>query len=240
MQRWGQIQSWNPEAVWTKKGKGIFSQQPQKQRIKAPQSTWYTLHLWNTWIDNESSQSEVVDFGSNDFFFFPFSLFVSVYVYASVCDFVCIALLLPFVLGFSVSVFFSIVFNACYHWWFVFWFGCSLLSFFLFFNYFKFFLIFYNYFLLFIIMTLFSFFLSFFLPFILSHVDDRVLVLWPSIRPVPLRWESWVQDIGPPEISQLHVISNGKNLPEISISTPSPSSTQQPASNSAGHPMPNN
>ena len=30
--------------------------------------------------------------------FFPFSLFVGVYVYASVCDFVCIALLLPFVL----------------------------------------------------------------------------------------------------------------------------------------------
>ena len=31
------------------------------------------------------------------YFFFPFSLFVSVYVYASVCDFVCIVLLLPFV-----------------------------------------------------------------------------------------------------------------------------------------------
>ena len=38
-------------------------------------------------------------------FFFHFSLFVSVYVYASVCDFVCTALLLPFVLGFSLSVF---------------------------------------------------------------------------------------------------------------------------------------
>ena len=33
------------------------------------------------------------------------SLFVSVYVYASVCDFVCVALLLPFVLGFCLSVF---------------------------------------------------------------------------------------------------------------------------------------
>ena len=34
--------------------------------------------------------------------YFPFSLFVSVYVYvyASLCDFVCIALLLPSVLGF--------------------------------------------------------------------------------------------------------------------------------------------
>ena len=34
------------------------------------------------------------------YIFFPFSLFVSVYVYASLCDFVCIALLIPFVLGF--------------------------------------------------------------------------------------------------------------------------------------------
>ena len=48
-----------------------------------------------------------MDFGSNDIYiyFFPFSLFVSVYVYTSVCDFVCIALLLPFVLGFCPSVF---------------------------------------------------------------------------------------------------------------------------------------
>ena len=52
-------------------------------------------------------------------YFFPFSLFVSVYVYASVCDFVCIALLLPYVLGFCLSVgfFYNIVFSACYHWW---------------------------------------------------------------------------------------------------------------------------
>ena len=35
--------------------------------------------------------------------FFPLSLFVGVYVYASLCDFVCIALLLPFVLGFCMS-----------------------------------------------------------------------------------------------------------------------------------------
>ena len=48
---------------------------------------------------------EAVDFGSNDIYFFPFSLFVSVYVYASLCDFVCIALLLPFVLGFYRSIF---------------------------------------------------------------------------------------------------------------------------------------
>ena len=50
---------------------------------------------------------EAVDFGSNDIYiFFPFSLFVSVYVYASLCDFVCIDLLLTFVLGFCLSVFF--------------------------------------------------------------------------------------------------------------------------------------
>ena len=42
------------------------------------------------------------------YIFSPFSLFVSVYVYASVCDFVCIALLLPFVPGFCLSVFFFI------------------------------------------------------------------------------------------------------------------------------------
>ena len=55
MQRWGQTQSWTPGAVRTKKRKGNFSQQPQEQQIKSPQSTWCTLHLWNTWIDNKSS-----------------------------------------------------------------------------------------------------------------------------------------------------------------------------------------
>ena len=120
-QRQGQIQSWTPGAVWTKKRKGNLSQLPQEQGIKPPQSTWCTLHLWNTWIDNESSQIEEVDFGSNDIYIFsPFSLFVTVYVYASVCDFVCIALLLPFVLGFCLSVFFFFLFfsrgfSSCYH-----------------------------------------------------------------------------------------------------------------------------
>ena len=31
-----------------------------------------------------------------------------------------------------------------------------------------------------------------FLPFLLSHVFDRVLVLQPGVRPEPLRWESQV------------------------------------------------
>ena len=124
MQRRFQIQSWTPAAVQTKKRKGNLSQQPQEQRIKYPQSTSRTLHLWTIWIDNESSQIEEVDFGSNDiYFFFPFSIFVSVYVYDSVWDFVCTALLLSFVLGFCLSmvfylfIFLSIVFSTCYHWW---------------------------------------------------------------------------------------------------------------------------
>ena len=57
MQNWGQNQSWTPGALQTKKRKGNFSMQPQKEQIKFPQSTWCTLHLWNTWIDNKSSQN---------------------------------------------------------------------------------------------------------------------------------------------------------------------------------------
>ena len=46
-----------------------------------------------------------------------------------------------------------------------------------------------------------------------SHVADRVLVLWLGVRPEALRWESRDQDIGPPETSRLHAISNGKSSP---------------------------
>ena len=42
---------------------------------------------------------------------------------------------------------------------------------------------------------------------------DRVLVLQLGVRPVPLRWESRVQDIGPPENSWLHIISNSESSP---------------------------
>ena len=69
------------------------------------------------------------------------------------------------------------------------------------------------YFKNFILFHFFSCLLSFFLPFLLSRVADRVLVLQPSVRPVPLRWESRVQDIGPPETSQLHVTSNSESSP---------------------------
>ena len=57
MQRRGQIQSWTSGAVQTNKRKGNFSMQYQEQRIKSPQSSWCTLHLWNTWRDNKSSQN---------------------------------------------------------------------------------------------------------------------------------------------------------------------------------------
>ena len=46
-----------------------------------------------------------------------------------------------------------------------------------------------------------------------SYVADRVIVLWSDVRPVPLRWESQVQDIGPPETSRIRVISNGESSP---------------------------
>ena len=91
---------------------------------------------------------------------------------------------------------------------FVNWFGCSLLFFI--FNNFFYFLILIT--LLYFIFSLF-FFLPFFLPFLLSHVTVRVLVLRPGVRPESLRWESCVQDIGPPETSRPIVIS-------ISLSSP--------------------
>ena len=148
-------------------------------------------------------------------------------MYACVCDFVCIALLLPFVLGFCLSVF-LLFFNYLKEFFFL------IIIF-----YFNNFILFYFTFILFDFILFPSFFL-FFLPFTLSRVDERLLVLQPGIRAVPLRWESQLQNTGPQETSQLHVIPNGKNLPEISISTSRPSFTQRPASYSAGHPMPNN
>ena len=172
------------------------------------------------------------------------------YVNASVCDFVCIALLLPFVLGFCLSVVcfcfcFSIVSSTCYHWWicFLVWLLSSFFLLLIFFNNYILFLIlitlFYFILLLLYLFYLLSFFLSF-LPFILSRVDDRLLVLQPGIRAVHLRWDTQVQDTGPQETYQLHVISNSKNFPESSISTPRPSDTQRTESYSAGHPLPNN
>ena len=127
--------------------------------------------------------------------------------------FVCIALLLPLVLRFCLSL----VFSACYHWWICFLVWFSLLSFFVYFFFFlitfKFLFIFNNFlFFYFNNFILFIFFLSFSPPF-LSHVADRLLVLQLGVRAVPLRWESQVQDIGPPETSRLHVVSNSESSP---------------------------
>ena len=66
--------------------------------------------------------------------------------------------------------------------------------FFLPFYYLKFFFIFKNLKIFFILITLFSFFFLsfflFFLPFLLSCVADRVLVLWLGGRPEPQQWKS--------------------------------------------------
>ena len=155
-------------------------------------------------------------------------------MYASGRDFVCIALLSPVALGlgFFLIFYYKKLINL---------FLKIKKKFFFLINLFLiFFLIFYyNTFILFYFIRFLSFFL-FFLPFILSRVDERLFVPQPGIRAVPLRWESQLQDTGPQETSQLHVIPNGKNLSEISVSTSRPSFTQQSESYSAGHPMPNN
>ena len=46
------------------------------------------------------------------------------------------------------------------------------------------------------------------------------MLLLLGVRPQSLRWESRVQDTGPPETSWLHVISNGKSSPrDLSLNT---------------------
>ena len=131
-------------------------------------------------------------------------------MYASVCDLVCIAVLLPFVLGFCLPFFFVCLFvfflllKKIYFlndYFFIFRLNNIILFYFTLF-----------YFILFYVLLS-----LFFLPFTLSRVEDRLLLLQPGVRAVPLRWESQVQDTDPQETSQLHGISNGKNLPEICI-----------------------
>ena len=174
--------------------------------------------------------------GARYIIFFPFSSFCE-----CVCVCFCVRLCLysfayticPMVLSvgfFFVFLFFCFYFKNC------FFFLFFLIVIFLFF-YFNNFILFYLTLFYFI---LFLFFFLFFLPFILSRADERLLVLQPGIRAVPLRWERQLQDTGTQETSHLHVIPNDDNLPEISISTPRPRFTQRPASYSAGHPMPNN
>ena len=88
------------------------------------------IDIWNNSYRTPTERwQKTSDFPKDIYGFFPFSLFVSVYVYVSLFDFVCIALLSPFALGFCLFVFvlfcfvlfcfvlFSIVFSTCYHRW---------------------------------------------------------------------------------------------------------------------------
>ena len=50
-------------------------------------------------------------------------------------------------------------------------------------------------------------------PHVPGCVADRVLVLWPGVRPEILRWESRVQDTGTPETSWPHITSIGNSSP---------------------------
>ena len=114
-----------------------------------------------------------------------------------------------------------------------------LISFFITFYFLIFFFIFYfntfNYFYF-----TFFLFLSIFLPFLLNLVANKALVLQPHVRPVPLRRESWVQDIAPTEISQLHVISNGESSPRDLHLNAKTQLHSKRVSYSVGNSMPNN
>ena len=67
-----------------------------------------------------------------------------------------------------------------------------------------------------------------------------VSALWLGVRPEPLRWESWVQDVEPPETFQPHVILIRESSPrDLHLNTKTQFHSR-PASSSAGCPMPNN
>ena len=91
------------------------------------------------------------------------------------------------------------------------------LSFFIIFKFLIFLIFFYFLFLitLFYLFSILPSFLPSFLSFsfLLRRVADRVFMLRPGLRSVPLRWESRVQDTSPPETSRLHIISNGERSP---------------------------
>ena len=56
------------------------------------------------------------------------------------------------------------------------------------------------------------------------------VVLQPGVRPEPLRWESRVQDTGPPETSWPHVVSIGESSPKdlcLNAKTQLPSTTSK-------------
>ena len=47
----------NSRSCEDKEEKEKFLHEASGKWIKSPQSTWWTLHLWNTWVDNECSQN---------------------------------------------------------------------------------------------------------------------------------------------------------------------------------------
>ena len=128
-------------------------------------------------------------------YIFPFCLFVSVYVYASLCDFVCIDLFLPFVLGFCLSDFslFLVQFLVLViTGGFVFWFGCSLLYFPLSFFIIIFFILIFFYFNNFILFNIFFFLSVFFFPAFPSELCG-----WQGIG-VPAGYQAWASELGEP------------------------------------------
>ena len=150
---------------------------------------------------------------------------MSAYVYDSLCYFLCLGLLLPFVLGFCLFFFFVCLFSSFFIsvcvWVCVCMFLCVILVFSFAFT------------IWFGVLSVFCFFLP-------SHVPGRVLVLQWGIGPEPPRWESESRTLDYQRLPGPMKYQLARAHPEISISTLRPSSTQQPASSSAGHPMPNN
>ena len=54
-----------PQELWEQRRETEISPSSLRSSRLNAQSTWCTLHLWNTWIDNEFPKIEMVDFGSN-------------------------------------------------------------------------------------------------------------------------------------------------------------------------------
>ena len=65
---------------------------------------------------------------------------------------------------------------------------------------------------------------------VLSHMAYEVLLLQLGVEPEPPRWETRVQDLGPPENSQLHETLIVSALPKASHLNTKTKPTQKPAS----------
>ena len=88
---------------------------------------------------------------------------------------------------------------------------------------------------------LFSCLIDFFLfLYLLCQVVCGALVLQQWVGLELLRWETWIQDVGPQENSWPHGILTRESSSKGLIPTLRPGYTQQPESSSAGHLMPNN